>query len=765
MEQPAQHQPSEAAQPAEQQQIGQPYAPDEQPLKLFVGQVPKHMDEAQLRPIFEKAGPIAHLMVIRDRQTRMHRGCMFITYQTRAAAEAAIEMFNNNVKLPNAQNPLQMRPADSHAGMASAVKENKLFVGMMPARWGEDELRQLFQPYGKITEIYVIRDLDGTSKGCAFVKYEELESANAAIKALHEAILEGGSRPLVVKLADKKQRQQPPSRLGGMGGGPPAWHQPALGVGYPYASLPPAGGGSMGASAYLPLGSTPPAPLAQSDVYQQGKPQGGAPPQYYYDSPQVTSYKGPDRGGYDYQLAQQQAQSMGYSYPSPLQIPQGVIYSPAPPPQQPIYGTPPQYGSAAASHYNGGGGGGHSSTSHQYGAPPPLHQHMQQQHLAAAAAQHVPQQRHHLPQSHARAPLPQQQPRHSSSGGGHQYAMPSAAAAYGRHGGGGYAAAAAPRGAYGGSSGGGRVGVEQALRDSEVAAANAAAAAAAVAVELGEVDPGVGDGGLDGSGHQAGPRGASVFVYHLPPTLTDADLATAFSPIGNVLSAKVFVDELTGESRGFGYVSYDDPAAADEAIQRMNGFQIGSKHLKVQHKREPSGQQQPPPYALQQRVPSHHYLPDGSGAADSAAGLSVSIAADGSVAAMSPAGVVSGGGGSALGTPTRHLGGGGGAADAALAASLEGLHLRQGARGSRSPPPQHRQQRRRQRIGGGGSGGSGDAAAAAERWQRRCARRGVRRRVMGRPILVVRGDGARGGQRRRRRQQRGGGGGGGSGLV
>lgn len=37
-------------------------------------QVPKDMDEEQLRPLFEQAGPIAHIMVIRDRQTDAHRG-------------------------------------------------------------------------------------------------------------------------------------------------------------------------------------------------------------------------------------------------------------------------------------------------------------------------------------------------------------------------------------------------------------------------------------------------------------------------------------------------------------------------------------------------------------------------------------------------------------------------------------------------------------------------------------------------------------------
>ena len=107
--------------------------------------------------------------------------------------------------------------------------------------------------------------------------------------------------------------------------------------------------------------------------------------------------------------------------------------------------------------------------------------------------------------------------------------------------------------------------------------------------------------------------------------MTDADLATLFAPFGNVISAKVFVDKKTSDSKGFGegmgmnsvavflitmhsprscvcfycaigFVSYDAVASADLAIGSMNGFQIGSKRLKVQHKRtggdevDPSGQ-------------------------------------------------------------------------------------------------------------------------------------------------------------------------------
>lgn len=86
-----------------------------------------------------------------------------------------------------------------------------------------------------------------------------------------------------------------------------------------------------------------------------------------------------------------------------------------------------------------------------------------------------------------------------------------------------------------------------------------------------------------------GPPGANLFIYHIPSTFTDPDLVATFQPFGTVVSARVFCDKVTGESRGFGFVSFDNPAAAESAISHMNGFQIGSKRLKVQHKKVGGG--------------------------------------------------------------------------------------------------------------------------------------------------------------------------------
>jgi len=63
------------------------------------------------------------------------------------------------------------------------MTEFKLFIGMLPRTVTEEAMRAVFQPYGKINEIVVLREPDGSSRGCGFVKYDRREDAINAINA------------------------------------------------------------------------------------------------------------------------------------------------------------------------------------------------------------------------------------------------------------------------------------------------------------------------------------------------------------------------------------------------------------------------------------------------------------------------------------------------------------------------------------------------------------------------------------------------------
>jgi len=83
-----------------------------------------------------------------------------------------------------------------------------------------------------------------------------------------------------------------------------------------------------------------------------------------------------------------------------------------------------------------------------------------------------------------------------------------------------------------------------------------------------------------------GPDGANLFIYHIPYEYGDGDLTQLFATFGNVLSAKVFRDPITQDSKGFGFVSYDSASSAESAINSMNGYVIRDRRLRVSLKKK-----------------------------------------------------------------------------------------------------------------------------------------------------------------------------------
>ncbi|KAG7272385.1 hypothetical protein CRUP_035580 [Coryphaenoides rupestris] len=72
----------------------------------------------------------------------------------------------------------------------------------------DEDVRRLFEAFGHIDECTVLRGPDGTSKGCAFVKFQGHAEAQAAINSLHGSrTLPGASSSLVVKFADTEKER------------------------------------------------------------------------------------------------------------------------------------------------------------------------------------------------------------------------------------------------------------------------------------------------------------------------------------------------------------------------------------------------------------------------------------------------------------------------------------------------------------------------------------------------------------------------------
>jgi RNA recognition motif-containing protein len=72
-----------------------------------------------------------------------------------------------------------------------------------------------------------------------------------------------------------------------------------------------------------------------------------------------------------------------------------------------------------------------------------------------------------------------------------------------------------------------------------------------------------------------------LYVGNLPYSTNDQSLADVFSKYGNVLSATVIVDKMSGRSKGFGFVELEDDSQAQAAIKELNGTDMDGRKLNV----------------------------------------------------------------------------------------------------------------------------------------------------------------------------------------
>ena len=79
--------------------------------------------------------------------------------------------------------------------------------------------------------------------------------------------------------------------------------------------------------------------------------------------------------------------------------------------------------------------------------------------------------------------------------------------------------------------------------------------------------------------------GTNVYVGNLSFDATSEQLEQMFSEFGEVVSANVITDRDTGRSRGFGFVEMAEGAAAEKAIEALNGKDMGGRALTVNEAR------------------------------------------------------------------------------------------------------------------------------------------------------------------------------------
>ncbi|XP_033740334.1 CUGBP Elav-like family member 2 isoform X10 [Pecten maximus] len=501
--------------------------PDPDAIKMFVGQIPRSMDESDLKKMFEEFGPVFQLNVLRDKGTGQSKGCCFVTFFTRKAALDAQNALHNIKTMAGMHHPIQMKPADSE----KRNEERKLFVGMVSKKCTENDVRMMFAPFGTIEDCTVLRDQNGQSKGCAFVTYANRQSAQNAIKSTHHSqTMEGCTSPVVVKFADtqkekeQKKLQQMSANLWNMSVGNNMTPQ--------YLSLlqqAAAAGGNMGMLANMNN-------MGRINQNDNGSNSLGVQ-QLLIAAAAAAASNNPGDGASN-NLHLQNLQSLAALAGAANNA--GALNT---------LGMQNLAALGATSSANVSGSLG--TTSNSLAGITGL-QNFGNNNLSSSGMANNMNGLGSNPSSGMDA-LSQ------AYSGIQQYAGLSGLLSPGK--------ASFPN-AFG----------SQTAQQLQQATANSPAGKQTEEAVSRKLKTGL-------YSRNEGPEGANLFIYHLPQEFSDQDLMQTFLPFGSVISAKVFIDKQTNLSKCFGFVSYDNSVSAHAAIQAMNGFQIGMKRLKVQLKR------------------------------------------------------------------------------------------------------------------------------------------------------------------------------------
>lgn len=83
----------------------------------------------------------------------------------------------------------------------------------------------------------------------------------------------------------------------------------------------------------------------------------------------------------------------------------------------------------------------------------------------------------------------------------------------------------------------------------------------------------------------------NIFVGSLPWATEEDELRGSFESYGEVTSVRIITDKFTGRSKGFGFVEMPDDAAAQKAIEELDGSSFGGRNIVVnESKPKPEGE-------------------------------------------------------------------------------------------------------------------------------------------------------------------------------
>ncbi|XP_037358937.1 probable RNA-binding protein 23 isoform X3 [Talpa occidentalis] len=169
---------------------------------VFCMQLAARIRPRDLEDFFSAVGKVRDVRIISDRNSRRSKGIAYVEFCEIQSVPLAIGLTGQ--RLLGVPIVVQASQAEKNrlAAMANNLQKGsggpmRLYVGSLHFNITEDMLRGIFEPFGKIDNIVLMKDSDtGRSKGYGFITFSDSECARRALEQLNGFELAG--RPMRV---------------------------------------------------------------------------------------------------------------------------------------------------------------------------------------------------------------------------------------------------------------------------------------------------------------------------------------------------------------------------------------------------------------------------------------------------------------------------------------------------------------------------------------------------------------------------------------
>ncbi|KAI7902219.1 uncharacterized protein BX663DRAFT_512159 [Cokeromyces recurvatus] len=177
---------------------------------VFVTQLAARLTSRELEDFFSQAGRLREATIIKDRNSGKSKGCGYVEFYEEESVQNALALSGQKllgipviVQLSEAEKNRLALQAQRNALSSSEPTYQRLYVGSLHFSLTENDVRQIFEPFGPLDFVNLHRDTEtGRSKGFGFIQYKNPSDAKQALEKMNGFELAG--RPLKVGLVTEK---------------------------------------------------------------------------------------------------------------------------------------------------------------------------------------------------------------------------------------------------------------------------------------------------------------------------------------------------------------------------------------------------------------------------------------------------------------------------------------------------------------------------------------------------------------------------------